>query len=109
MQRNGGKQFNGKDQRPRQENWRYQRNISSKDGHDKDRSCKDLIEAENIKKRWQEYTDELSKKGLHEPDNHNGVIIQLGIVILEYMVKWALGSIAMSKDSGGDGIPAELF
>ena len=109
MQRNRGKQINGKDYRPLQENWRYQGNISWKDGHDKDRSCKDLIEAEDIKKRWREYTEELYKKGLHEPDNHNGVVIQLELVILESEVKWALGSLAMSKDSGGDRIPAELF
>ena len=69
----------------------------------------DLTEAEDIKKRWQEYTEELYKKDLHDPDNHNGVITLLEPGILEYEVKWALGSITMNKASGGDGISAELF
>ena len=69
----------------------------------------DLTEAEDIKKRWQEYTEELYKKDLHEPDNHDGVIIHLEPAVLEWEVKWALGSITMNKASGGDGIPAELF
>ena len=69
----------------------------------------DITEAEDIKKRWQEYTEELYKKDLHELDNHNGVIIHLGPDILECEVKWALGSITMNKASGVDGIPAELF
>ena len=69
----------------------------------------DLTEAENIKKRWQEYTEELYKKDLHGPDNHNGVISHLKPDILECEVKWALGSITMNKASGGDGIPVELF
>ena len=69
----------------------------------------DLIEVEDIKKRWQEYTEELYKKDLHNPDNQNGVITHLEPDILEYEVKWALGSITMNKDSGGDGIPAEQF
>ena len=98
MQRNRGKQINGKDYRPLQENWRYQGNILCKDGHDKDRSCKDLIEAEDIKRRCREYTEELYKKGLHEPDNHSGVVMQLELVILESEVKWALESIAMRND-----------
>ena len=68
----------------------------------------DLQEAEDIKKRWQEYT-ELYKKDLHDPDNHNGVIMHLEPDILECEVKWALGSISMNKASGGDGIPVELF
>ena len=68
----------------------------------------DLIEAEDIKKRWQEYT-ELYKKDLHDPDNHDDVITHLEPDILECEVKWALGSIAMNKASGGDGIPVELF
>ena len=63
----------------------------------KDRNSKDLTEAEEIKKRWQEYTEELYKKGLHDPDNHNGVITYLEPDILEYEVKWALGSITMNK------------
>ena len=78
-------------------------------GSIKDRNGMDLIEAEDIKKRWQEYTEELYKKDLHDPDNHNGVITHLEPDILEYEVKWALGSITMNKASGGDGIPVELF
>ena len=69
----------------------------------------DLTEAEDIKKRCQEYTEGLYKKGLHDPDNHDGVITHLEPDILEYEVKWALESITMSKASGGDGIPFELF
>ena len=75
----------------------------------KDRNDMDLTEAEDIKKRWQEYTEELYKKDLHDQDNHDGVITHLEPDILEYEVKWALGSITMNKASGGDGIPAELF
>ena len=75
----------------------------------KDRNGLDLTEAEGIKKRWQEYTEELYKKDLHDPDNHDGVITHLEPDILECEVKWALGSIAMNKASGGDGIPVELF
>ena len=75
----------------------------------KDRNGRDLIEAEDIKKRWQEYTEELYKKDLHDPDNHDGVITHLEPDILECEVKWALGSITTNKASGGDGIPAELF
>ena len=69
----------------------------------------ELTEAENIKKRWQEYTEELYKKELHDPDNHDGVITHLEADILECEVKWALGSITTSKISGGEGIPYELF
>ena len=69
----------------------------------------DLREAEDIKKRWQEYTEGLYKKDLHDPDNHDGVIIHLKPDILECEVKWVLGSITMNKASGGDGIPVELF
>ena len=69
----------------------------------------DLTEAEDIKKRWQEYTEELYKKDLHDPNNHSGVITHLEPDILECEVKWALGSITMNKASGGDGIPVELF
>ena len=68
-----------------------------------------LREAEDVKKRWQENTEEPYKKDLHDPDNHNGVITHLEPDILECEVKWALGSISMNKDSGGDGIPVELF
>ena len=71
----------------------------------------DLTEAEDIKKRWQEYTEELYKKDLHDPDNHNGVIIHTHLEqdILECEVKWALGSITTNKASGGNGIPVELL
>ena len=69
----------------------------------------DLTEAEGIKKKCQEYTEELYKKDLHDPDNHDGVITHLEPDILECEVKWALGSITMNKASGGDGVPAELF
>ena len=69
----------------------------------------DLTEAEDIKKRWQEYTEELHKKDLHDPDNCNGVVTHVEPDILECQVKWALGSITMNKASGGDGIPVELF
>ena len=74
-----------------------------------DRNGRDLIEVEDIIKRWQEYTEELYKKDLHDPDNHNGVITHLEPDILECEVKWALGSITTNKGSGGDGIPVELF
>ena len=69
----------------------------------------DLTEVEDIKERWQEYTEELYKKDLHDPDDHNGVITHLEPEILECEVKWALGSITMNKASGGDEIPVELF
>ena len=75
----------------------------------KDRNGVKLTEAEDIKKRWQEYTKELYKKDLHDPDNHDNVITNLEPDILECEVKWALESITMNKGSGGDGIPAELF
>ena len=81
----------------------------TKMGTIKDRNDMDLTEAEDIKKRWQEYTEELYKKDLHDPDNHDGVITHLEPDILECEVKWALGSITMNKASGGDGIPVELF
>ena len=75
----------------------------------KDRNGMDLAEAEDIKKKWQEYTEELYKKDLHYSDNHDGVITHLEPDILECEVKWAIGSITMNKVSGDDGIPAELF
>ena len=83
----------------------------TKMGSIKDRKCMDLTGAEDIKKRWQEYTEELYKKDLHDPDNHDGVITHTHLEpdILECEVKWALGSIIMDKASGGDGIPVELF
>ena len=75
----------------------------------KDRSGMDLTEAEDIKKRWQEYTEELYKNDLHDPDNHDGVITHLEPDILESEVKWAIESITTNKASGGDGIPVELL
>ena len=81
----------------------------AKMGTVKDRNGRDLTETEDIKKRWQEYTEELYKKDLYNPDNHNGVITPLEPDVLEHEVKWALGSITTNKASGGDGIPAELF
>ena len=81
----------------------------AKMGSIKDRNDMDLTEAEDIKNRWQKYTEELYKKDLHDPDNHNIVITHLESDILEYKVKWALGSITMNKGSGGVGIPVELF
>ena len=81
----------------------------AKMGTIKDRNGMDLTEAEDIKKRWQEYTEELNKKNLHDPDNHDGVITHLEPDILECEVKWALGRITTNKTSRGNGIPAELF
>ena len=81
----------------------------AKMGSIKDRNGMDLTEAEDIKKSWQEYTEELYKKDLHDPDNHNGVITQLEAGILECEVKWAFKSITMNKASGCDGISVELF
>ena len=81
----------------------------AKMGSIQDRNGMDLTEAEDIKKRWQEYTEELYKKDLHNSDNHNGVITDLEPDILECEVKWALGSITMIKASGGDRIPVELL
>ena len=75
----------------------------------KDRNSMNLTEAEDIKKRWQEYTEEPYKKHLHDPDNHNGMITHLLPDIQESEVKWALGRITTNKASGGDGIPAEVF
>ena len=85
------------------------RAFHAKMGTIKDRNGMALIEAEDIKKRWQEYTEELYKKDLHDPENHDGVITNLEPDILEYEVKWALGSITTNKASGGDGISVELF
>ena len=81
----------------------------AKMGSIKDRNGMDLSEAEDIKKRWQEYTEELYKKDLQVQDNHDGVITDLDPDIVEYEVKWALGNITTNKASGGDRIPAELF
>ena len=81
----------------------------TKMGTIKDRNGMDLTEAENFKKRWREYTEELYQKDLHDPDNQDGVMNHLEPDILECEVQWALGSITMNKASGGDGIPVELF
>ena len=81
----------------------------AKMGSIKDKNGTDLTEAEDIKKRWQEYTEELYKKCLHDPNNHDGVNTHLEPDILDCEVKWALGRITMNKASGGDGIPIELF
>ena len=83
--------------------------LHAKMGSIKDRNGRDITEGEDIKKRWQEHTDELYKKDLYFPNNHDGVITHLEPDILECEAKWALGSITMNKASGGDGIPVELF
>ena len=83
--------------------------FQAKMGTIKDRNGRDLTEAEDIKERWQEYTEELYKKDPHDPDNHHGVITHLEPDILECEVKWALESITTNKASRGDGIPVELF
>ena len=85
------------------------RTFHAKVGSIKDRNGMDLTEAEDIKKRWQEYTEELYKKDLYIPNNHDGVITDIEPDILECEVKWALENITMNKHSGGDGIPVELF
>ena len=82
--------------------------LHAKMGSIKDRNGMDLREAEDIKKRWQEYTEELYRKDHHDPDNHNGVITHLEPDILECEIKWALGSVTMNKANVGDGIPVEL-
>ena len=109
MQRNRGKQQNGKDwdlfKKIRDTKGTFDAKMSSI----KDRNDMDLTEAEDIKKRWQEYTEELYKKDFHDQDNHDGVITDLEPNILECEVKWALESITENKASGGDGIPVELF
>ena len=84
-------------------------NISCKDGHNKGQKWYGPNRAEEIKNRWQEYTEELYKKDLHDPDHHDGVITYLEPDILECEVKWAIGSITMKKANEGDGIPDELF
>ena len=88
---------------------RYQGSISCKDGHNEGQKWYGPREAEDIKKRWQQYTEELYKKYLHDPDNHDGVITHLEPDILKCEVKWALESITMNKASGSDGMPVELF
>jgi len=88
---------------------RYQGNISCKDGHDKGQKWYGPNRSRDITKKWQEYTEELYKKDLHDPNNHDGVITHLEPDILECKVKWTLGSITTNKASGDDGIPVELF
>jgi len=102
MQRNKGEKENKKDKRSFQENWRYQGNISCKDGLIKEKNGRDLTKAEEIKKRGKEYTEELYKKGLNDLDNHDGIITHLESDILEHEA-------FLRKVSGGDGIPDELF
>ena len=109
MQRNRGKQQNGKTRDLFKKIRDTKRTFHAKMGSIKDRNGMDLTEAEDIKKRWQEYTEELYKKDLHDPDNHDDVITNLEPDILECEVKWALGSITTNKASGGDRIPVELF
>ena len=106
MQRNRGKQQNGKDFKKIRDT---KGTFHAKMGLIKDRNGMELTEAEDIKKRWQEYTEELYKNDLYEQDNHDDVITNLEPDILEFKDKWALGSITMNKASGGDGIPVELF
>ena len=108
---NKEKQQNGKDSRSLQGNQKYQGNISPKDGQNKRQKQygPNLTEAEDIKKRWQEYTEELYKKDLNDPDSHDGAITHLKLDILECEVRWALGSITVNKSTRGDGIPTELF
>ena len=109
MQRNRGKQQNGKTRDLFKKIRDTKGTFHAKMGSIKDRNGMDLTEAEDIKKRWQENTEELYKKDLHDPDNHNGVITHLEPDILECEVNWALESITTNKASGGDGIPVELF
>ena len=109
MPRYGGKQQNRKDERALQENQRYKGTFHAKMGPIKDRNVAEQTEAEDIEKRWQEHTEELYRKDLHDPDNHDGVITHLEPDILKREVKWALGSLITNTASGGDGIPAELF
>ena len=109
MQRNRGKQQNGKARDLFKKIRDTKGTFHAKMGLIKNRNGRDLTEAEDIKNRWQEYTEELYKKDLHDPDNHDGVITHLEQDSLECEVKWALGSITTNKASGGDGIPVELF
>ena len=109
MQRNRGKQQNRKIKDLIKKIRDTKGTFHAKMGLIKDRNGMDLTEAEDIKKRWQECTEELYKKDLHDQDNHDDLITNLETDILESEVKWALGSITMNKASGGDGIPVELF
>ena len=109
MQRNRGKQQNWKTKDLFKKIRDTKGTFHAKRDTIKDRNGTNLREAEDVKKRWQEYTEELYKKDLHDPDNHNDVITHLEPDILEYEIKWALGSITMNKASGSGGIPVELF
>ena len=109
MQRNRGKQQNGKDWRSLQKIRDTKGTFHAEMGTIKDRNGMDLTEAGDIKKRWKEYIEELYKKDLHTPDNHNGVITYLETDILECKPKWALGTITKNKARGDDRIPVELF
>ena len=109
MQRNRGKQQNGKDSGSLQKIRDTKGTFHAKMSSIKDRNGMDLTEAEDIKKSWQEYTEELYRQDLHDPDNHDSVITDLEPDILECEVKWALGSITMNKAGRGDGIPVELL
>ena len=104
MHRNRGKQQNRKTRDLLKKIRDTKRTFHAKMGSIKDRNCMDLAEAEDIKKRWQEYTEELYKKDLHDPDNHNGMITHIEPDVLEYEVKWDLENITKNKASGGDGI-----
>ena len=109
MQRYRGKQRNGNTRDLFKKIRDTKGTFHAKMGSTKDRTGLDLTEAEDIKKRWQEYIEELYKKDLHDPDNHDDVITHLEPDILECEVKWALESITTNKARGGDGIPDELF
>ena len=110
IQRNRRKQQKGKDQKSLQETQRYQESISCKDGHKKRTETVWSLQKQNILRRGgKDYTEELYKKDLNDPDNHNGVITHLELDILKSKVKWPLGSISTNKASGGDGIPNKLF
>ena len=109
MKRNRGKQQNGKTRDRFKKIRDIKGTFHAKMGTIKDRNGMDLTEAEDIKKRWQEFTEELYKKDLHDPHDHHDVITHLEPDILECEVKWALGGITMNKVSGGDDIPVELF
>ena len=109
MQRNRGKQQNGKSRELFNKIRDTKGIFHAKVGSIKNRNGTDPIEGEDTKKRWQEYTEELYKKDLHDPDNHNDVITHLEPDILKCEVKWALESITMNKASGGDGIPVEGY
>ena len=109
MKRNRGKQQNGKDQRSLKKIGDIKGTFHARMDTIKDRNSEDLTQAEDIKKKWQEYTEELCKKGLNDPENHDGVVTQLEPDILDCEVKWALESITTNKATGSDRIAAELF